>query len=71
MVENLPASTEDAGLIHGLRRSPGEGNGNPLQYSCRKSPLDGGAWRATGHAVAESQTQLSDSTAAIHFTVTW
>ena len=44
----------DLGLIHGLGRSPGEGNGNPLQYSCLENPTDGGAWRATVHEVAES-----------------
>ena len=41
------------------RRSPGEGNGNPLQYSCLGNPIDKGAWRATAHGVSESQTQLS------------
>ena len=43
-------------------RSPGEGNGNPLQYSCLENPMDRGAWRATVHGVAKSQTQLSDFT---------
>ena len=41
---------------------PGEGNGNPLQYSCLESPIDGGTWRATVHGVAKSQTRLSDFT---------
>ena len=50
----------DAGSIPGLGRSPGEGNGNPLQYSCRENPMDGGAWRAAVHGVAKSQTRLSD-----------
>ena len=50
----------DLGLICGLGRSPGEGNRNPLQYSCLENPMDGGAWRATVHEVAESWTQLSD-----------
>ena len=50
----------DLGLIHGLGRSPGEGNGTPLQYSCLENPTDGGAWRATVHEVAESWTWLSD-----------
>ena len=49
----------DLGLIHGLGRSPGEGNGTPLQYSCLENPTDGGAWRATVHEVAESWTQLT------------
>ena len=39
----------DLGLIPGLRRSPGEGDGNPLQYSCLENPMDRGAWRATAH----------------------
>ena len=39
------------GLIPGSGRSPGEGNGNPLQYSCLENPMDGGAWRATVHVV--------------------
>ena len=46
----------DLGLIPGLGRSPGEGNGNPLQYSCLENPMDGGAWWATVHGVAKSQT---------------
>ena len=41
----------NAGLIPGLGRSPGEGNGNPLQYSCLENPMDGGAWRAIVHEV--------------------
>ena len=44
MVKNLPASLEDPGLIPRLGRSPGEGNGNPLQYSCLENPMEGGAW---------------------------
>ena len=50
----------DLGLIPGSGRSPGEGNGNPLQYSCLKNPMDGGALHATVHGVAKSWTQLSD-----------
>ena len=50
----------DPGLIPGLGRSPGEGNGNPLQYSCLENPTDGGAWWVTVHGVAKSQTLLSD-----------
>jgi len=46
----------DPGLISGLGRSPGKGNGNPLQYSCLKNPTDGGAWWATVHGVTKSQT---------------
>ena len=41
---------------------PGEGNGNTLQYSCLENPMDGGAWQATVHGVAQSQTRLSDFT---------
>ena len=44
----------DLGSIPGLGRSPGEGNGTPLQYSCLESPMDGGAWWATVHGVVES-----------------
>ena len=43
-------------------RSPGEGNGNPLQYSCLENPMEGGAWWATVHGVTKSQTRLSDFT---------
>ena len=46
------------GSIPGLGRSPGEGNGSPLQYSCLKDPMDRGAWQATVHGVTESQTRL-------------
>ena len=45
----------------------GEGNGTPLQYSCLENPMDGGAWWATVHGVAESRTQLSDFTSTFHF----
>jgi len=50
----------DLGLIPGLRRSPGEGNGNPLQYSCLENPMDRGAWWVTVHGVAKRQAQLSN-----------
>ena len=53
-------NAEDPGSIPGLGRSPGEGNGNLLQYSCLENPLDGGAWWATVHRIAKSQTRLSD-----------
>ena len=52
----------DLGLIPGLGRYPGEGNGNPLQYSCLENPMDGEAWWATVHGVAKNQTQLSEHT---------
>ena len=45
MVKNLPANEGAAGWIPGSRRSPGEGNDNPLQYSCLRNPMDRGAWR--------------------------
>ena len=52
----------DVGLIPESGRSPGEGNGNPLQYSCLENSMDRGAWWATVHRVAKSQTQLSNFT---------
>ena len=52
----------DLGSIPGSGRSPGEGNGNPLQYSCLENPMDGGAWRATVHGVAKSRTRLNNFT---------
>ena len=57
----------DLGSIPALGRSPGEGNGNPLQYSCLENPTEGGAWWATVHQVAKSQTQLSDFTFTFTF----
>ena len=59
MVKILPANAGDPGdwgPIPGLGRSPGGGNGNPLQYARLENPMDRGAWRATVHGVAESQT---------------
>ena len=50
------------GSILGLGRSPGEGNGNPFQYSCLENPVNRGAWRATVHGVTKSQTRLRDFT---------
>ena len=52
----------DLGSIPGLGRSPGEGNGNPLLYSCLENPMDGGAWWATVQEDAKSRTRLSDLT---------
>ena len=54
VVKNLPASAGDAGLIPGLGRSPGGGNGNPFQYSGLGNPMDKGTWQTTVHGVAES-----------------
>ena len=59
MVKNLPGNAgdmRDASLIPGLGRSPGEGHGNPLQYSCLENPMDRGAWRTIVHRVTESDT---------------
>ena len=55
-------SAGDLGSIPGLGKSPGEGNGNPLQYSSLENPMDGGASWATVHGIAKSWTRLSDST---------
>ena len=59
MVKNPPANAGDVGdtaSIPGSGRSPGEGNGNPLQYSCLENPKNRGAWWATVHGVAKNQT---------------
>ena len=65
LVQGFPGSSEvkvsacnvgDLGLIPGSGRSPGEGNGNPLQYTCLENPMDGGAWGATVHCRKESDT---------------
>ena len=56
MVKNSPANAGYTGLMPGLGRSPGVGNGNPLQYCCPKNPKDRGAWWATVHEVAELDT---------------
>ena len=61
MVKNLPPNAgdiRDAGSIPGLGGSPGGGHGNPLQYPCLENPEDRGAWWATVHGVAQSQTRL-------------
>ena len=54
----MQVDVKDAGLIPGLRRLPGRGHGNQLQYSCLENPMDRGAWQAAVHKVAQSQTQL-------------
>ena len=57
VVKNPPVNAGDTGLIPGLGKSPGVGNGNPLQYSCLRNPMDRGAWQAIVHGVArESDT---------------
>ena len=63
MVNKLPANTGDLGLIPGSGRFPGEGNGNPFQYSCLENSMDRGPWQATVHGIAKSQTWLS----ALHY----
>ena len=60
MVKNLPANARDIGLIPGLGRSPGERNGNLLQYSCPGNPIDREAWRALAMGSQKSWTRLSD-----------
>ena len=58
-LKNLPDNAgdeRDSGLIPGLGKSPGEENGNPLQYSCLENPMGRGSWQATVHGVAESGT---------------
>ena len=60
VVKNPPANAGDKGSIPGLGRSPGERNGNPLQYSCLGNPMDREAWQATVHKSQKSWTQLSD-----------
>ena len=65
-VKASASNAGDPGSIPGSGRSPGEGNGNPLQYSCLDNPMDGEAWWATVHEVAKSRTRLSDFT-LIHY----
>ena len=59
VAKNLPANAGDGGSIPGSGRSPGGGNGNPLQYSCMKNPMDRGAWWGIVHGVTKRQTRLS------------
>ena len=56
--EESACNAGDPGSIPGLGRAPGEGHGNPLQYSCLENPMDRGTWMATVHRVAKSLTQL-------------
>ena len=61
VVKNPPANAgdkRDTGSIPGFGRCPGEGHGNPLQYSCLENPMDRGAWRATAHRIKKSWTRL-------------
>ena len=69
VVKNSPTNTggtRDVGLIPGSGRSPGAGNGNPLQYSCLENPMDREVWQATVRGVAKSQIRLS--TTYIYYT---
>ena len=69
VVKSLPASAgdvRDPGSTSGSGRSPGEGHGNPLHYPCLENPMDRGAWQATVHKVAKSQTRLSDRHFHVH-----
>ena len=61
-VKASASNVGDLASVPGSGRSPGEGNGNTLQYSCLENPMDGGAWWATVHGVTKSRTQLSDFT---------
>ena len=56
----------DPGSIPGSGRSPGEGNGNSLQYSCLENSMDGGAWWASAHGVTKSRTRLSEVTRTMY-----
>ena len=70
MVKNLLANAGDAGSIPGLGRSPGGGNGSPLQYSCLENTMDRGVWWATVHGVTKNQTRLGthgDFSACLYF----
>ena len=60
MVKNLPFNAGDPGSVPGSGRSPGAGNGYPLQYSCLENSMDRGAWWATVRVITKSRTQLSD-----------
>ena len=65
--KEYPRNAGDSGSIPGSGRSAGEGIGYPLQYSCLENPMDGGAWWAAVHGVAEGRTRLSDFTFTFHF----
>ena len=72
MVKNPSASAGDireTGSIPGLGRSPGEGNGYPLWYSCLENPMDRGPWRATVHGVTKSQTRLKQLSTHAYITL--
>ena len=58
VAKNLPTNARDMGSMSGLRRSPGEENGNPLWSSCLRNPIDRGVWKATVHGVAKESDNL-------------
>ena len=64
-------NAEDPGLTPRLGRSPGEGNGNPLQYSCLENPMDGGAWWATVQGVTKNRIRLSNFAFTFTFNVAY
>ena len=68
-VKNPPAGAGNAGLISGLERSPGEGHGTSVQYSCLENSMDRGTWRASVHGVSKSRMRLSNFTFTFHFHV--
>ena len=74
VVKNPPANARDrreAGSVPGSGRSPGGGNGNPLQYSCLENLMDRGAWQVTAHGTAKSPTWLSDWALAVYLDKDW
>ena len=68
MIKNPPASAGDASSVYASGRSPGGGNGNPLQYSCLENPMDKGAWWATVHRVAKELDKTERLTTCIILT---
>ena len=74
VIKNLPVNAGDPGdaaSILGSERSPGEGNGNPLPYSCLGNSMDRGAWQATVHGAAKSQTRLSTHGLDFYYIIPW
>ena len=65
VAKNLPANAGEEGLNPGSGRSPGEGNGNPLQYSCLENSIDRGAWRAIVHGVSKNRPRPSMHTPGV------
>ena len=67
MVKETACNAGDSGSIPGMGRSPGEGNGNPLLYSCLGNPMDREAWQAQVHGITKSQTQLTNTPAILNY----